>query len=158
MGETVDMVSPTPISTLQSRGTSETWWEAPLKQGGTPERLWLFHGSFQGSRGKFYEKNLKVWEDFSNRDMLLEPKFCDVVHRDKQTCREPWVDTALDLVLTFCAISIEVDSYTFSSSSDTGIKKDTFADTGGSAPEARTIVTNVISKVILSEQSKKLPN
>ena len=33
-------------------------------------------------------------------DMLYIPR---LEHREGQTCREPWVDTTLDLVPTFCA-------------------------------------------------------
>ena len=48
-------------------------------------------------------------------------KFEDFGHRERQTCREPWVDTARVLVQTFCAGCLSKSTVTaFSSFSDHG--------------------------------------
>ena len=69
-----------------------------LQDSETSTRLWLLPGSLRRFPQRIAEK--KCWKFFPNRGCV---RFYDFGLRERQTCREPWVDTVLHLGPTFCA-------------------------------------------------------
>ena len=66
----------------------------------TREGCGCFRDLLGGSQRKFQEDHGKIAGNFPRITTCF--KFQDFEHRERQTCREPWVDTVWNLVQTFC--------------------------------------------------------
>ena len=70
--------------------------------------LWLFPGSLRGFPCRIPGQPKKLGKIIRAAKFFV---FRDLGHQERQTCCEPWVGTALDLVPTFCAFFLDIDSY-----------------------------------------------